>query len=128
MWSLPDGGRDPQDTTLEHAVRRELAEKAGLALTDLTPFGTKYAIDDAGATVPIAIYAGCWNGDPHDLHLTEGVTLAWFTPRTSTACASRTPPAPSYGAMPPAIQRRRAGPKAFGPTEARASMRREMVG
>ncbi|MER6231248.1 NUDIX hydrolase [Streptomyces sp. NPDC001616] len=128
MRSLPGGGREVQDTTLEHAVRRELAEEAGLALTDLPPFGTEYAIDDAGATVPIAIYTGRWNGDPRDLHLTEGVLRAWFTPRTSTAYTSRTPPTPSYGAMPPAIQRRRAGPKAFGPTEARASMRRESVG
>ncbi|MFB4420614.1 NUDIX domain-containing protein [Streptomyces sp. QL37] len=80
MWSLLGGGREPQDATLEHTVRRELAEEAGLDLTDLTPFGTEYATDDAGATVPIAIYAGRWNGDPRELHLTEGVMLAWFAP------------------------------------------------
>jgi 8-oxo-dGTP pyrophosphatase MutT (NUDIX family) len=80
MWSLLGGGREPQDVTLENTVRRELAEEAGLDLADLTPFGTEYASDDAGATVPIAIYAGHWNGDPRELHLTEGVMLAWFTP------------------------------------------------
>ncbi|MFF4019763.1 NUDIX domain-containing protein [Streptomyces sp. NPDC001843] len=80
MWSLLGGGREPQDTTLEHTVRRELAEEAGLHIADLTPFGIEEATDDAGATVPIAIYAGRWNGDPRDLHLTEGVMLAWFTP------------------------------------------------
>ncbi|MFD7065201.1 NUDIX domain-containing protein [Streptomyces sp. NPDC059906] len=80
MWSLLGGGREPQDITLEHTVRRELAEEAGLDLADLTPFGTEYATDDAGTTVPIAIYAGRWNGDPCDLHLTEGVMLAWFAP------------------------------------------------
>ncbi|WP_445529742.1 NUDIX domain-containing protein [Streptomyces cyslabdanicus] len=80
MWSLLGGGREPQDATLEHTVRRELAEEAGLDLADLTPFGTEYASGDAGATVPIAIYTGRWNGDPRELHLTEGVILAWFTP------------------------------------------------
>ncbi|THC52489.1 NUDIX domain-containing protein [Streptomyces sp. A1499] len=80
MWSLLGGGREPQDATLEHTVRRELAEEAGLDLADLVPFGTEYAADDAGATVPIAIYAGRWNGDPRELPLTEGVMLAWFAP------------------------------------------------
>ncbi|WP_331735544.1 NUDIX domain-containing protein (plasmid) [Streptomyces sp. NBC_01166] len=80
MWSLLGGGREPQDTTLEHTVRRELAEEAGLDIVDLTPFGTEYTSDDAGASVPIAIYAGRWNGDPRELRLTEGVMLAWFTP------------------------------------------------
>ena len=80
MWSLLGGGREPQDATLEHTVRRELAEEAGLHIADLTPFGVEEATDGTGATVPIAIYAGSWNGDPRDLHLTEGVMLAWFTP------------------------------------------------
>ncbi|MEU0723693.1 NUDIX domain-containing protein [Streptomyces sp. NPDC006140] len=80
MWSLLGGGREPQDATLEHTVRRELAEEAGLHIADLTPFGTEYASDDAGATVSIGIYAGRWNGDPRELHLTEGVMLAWFAP------------------------------------------------
>jgi 8-oxo-dGTP pyrophosphatase MutT (NUDIX family) len=80
MWSLLGGGQEPQDATLEHTVRRELQEEAGLDIADLTLFGTEYASDDARATVPIAIYAGRWNGDPRDLHLTEGVMLAWFAP------------------------------------------------
>ncbi|MDL2075820.1 NUDIX domain-containing protein [Streptomyces sp. GXMU-J15] len=80
MWSLLGGGREPQDASLEHTVRRELAEEAGLDLADLTPFGTEYASNDDSATVPIAIYAGRWNGDPRELRLTEGVMLAWFTP------------------------------------------------
>ncbi|SBT90995.1 ADP-ribose pyrophosphatase YjhB, NUDIX family [Streptomyces sp. DI166] len=80
MWSLLGGGREPQDATLEHTVRRELDEEAGLHIADLTPFGIEEATNDAGATVPIAIYAGRWNGDPRELHLTEGVMLAWFGP------------------------------------------------
>ncbi|MEU9059105.1 NUDIX domain-containing protein [Streptomyces sp. NPDC048430] len=80
MWSLLGGGREPQDATLEDTVRRELAEEAGLDLADLTPFATEYASNDHGATVPIAIHVGRWNGDPRELHLTEGVMLAWFTP------------------------------------------------
>ncbi|MFK4547302.1 8-oxo-dGTP pyrophosphatase MutT (NUDIX family) [Streptomyces tendae] len=80
MWSLLGGGREPQDATLEHTVRRELAEEAGLDLASLSPFGTEYASHDDGTTVPIAIYAGRWNGDPRELHLTEGVMLAWFAP------------------------------------------------
>ncbi len=80
MWSLLGGGREPQDATLEHTVRRELAEEAGLDLADLSPFGTEYASHDDGTTVPIAIYAGRWSGDPRELRLTEGVMLAWFAP------------------------------------------------
>ncbi|MBQ0910342.1 NUDIX domain-containing protein [Streptomyces sp. RM99] len=80
MWSLLGGGREPQDATLEDTVRRELAEEAGLDLADLSPFATEYASHDDGTTVPIAVYAGRWNGDPRELRLTEGVMLAWFTP------------------------------------------------
>lgn len=80
MWSLLGGGRELQDATLEHTVRRELREEAGLHIPDLTLFGTEEAVDATGARVPIAIYAGNWNGDPLELHLTEGVMLAWFAP------------------------------------------------
>lgn len=80
MWSLLGGGREPQDVTLEDTVRRELAEEAGLRIPDLVPFGVEEATDDSGTTLPIAIYAGTWNGDPRELHLTEGVMVAWFAP------------------------------------------------
>lgn len=80
MWSLLGGGREPQDATLEDTVRRELAEEADLDLADLSPFATEYASHDDGTTVPIAVYAGRWNGDPRELRLTEGVMLAWFAP------------------------------------------------
>lgn len=80
MWSLLGGGRESQDATLEHTARRELAEEAGLGIADLTPFGTEYASNGVGETVPIAIYAGRWNGDPRELRVTEGVMLAWFAP------------------------------------------------
>ncbi|MEU1216985.1 NUDIX domain-containing protein [Streptomyces sp. NPDC005791] len=76
MWSLLGGGREPQDATLEHTVRRELVEEAGLDLTDLTSFGTEYATDDDGATVHIAIFAGRWNGDPRELQPHVGVVRA----------------------------------------------------
>ncbi|MCZ0975884.1 NUDIX domain-containing protein [Streptomyces albulus] len=80
MWSLLGGGREPQDATLEHTVQRELEEEVGLHIADLTPFGIEEATDASGGTVPIAIYAGRWNGDPRELRLTEGVMLAWFAP------------------------------------------------
>lgn len=80
MWSLLGGGREPQDATLEHTVRRELDEEAGLHIPDLKPFGVEEATDNSGGTLPIAIYAGRWNGDPRELRLTEGVMLAWFAP------------------------------------------------
>ncbi|OIJ91703.1 NUDIX domain-containing protein [Streptomyces colonosanans] len=80
MWSLLGGGRELQDATLEHTVRRELNEEAGLHIPDLAPFGVEEATDATGATLPIAIYTGSWNGDPRELHLTEGVMLAWFAP------------------------------------------------
>ncbi|MFJ9613477.1 NUDIX domain-containing protein [Streptomyces noursei] len=80
MWSLLGGGREPQDATLEHTVRRELDEEAGLDIADLTPFGIEEATDASGRTVSIAIFAGRWNGDPRELRLTEGVMLAWFAP------------------------------------------------
>nr|WP_253267717.1 NUDIX domain-containing protein [Streptomyces asoensis] len=89
MWSLLGGGREPQDATLEHTVRRELDEEAVLHIADLTPFGIEEATDDAGTTVPIAIYAGRWNGDPRELHLTEGVMLAWFAPLRTPPFAHR---------------------------------------
>ncbi len=79
-WSLLGGGREPHDGSLEETVRRELREEAGLDLLDLEPFAVEEARRDDGTRVPIAIYAGRWNGDPADLALTEGVMLAWFAP------------------------------------------------
>ncbi|MFD8276970.1 NUDIX domain-containing protein [Streptomyces flaveolus] len=66
MWSLLGGGREPPDATLEHTVRRELDEEAGLHIADLTPFAIEEATDDAGASVPVAVYAGRRNGDPRE--------------------------------------------------------------
>ncbi|MER5440819.1 NUDIX domain-containing protein [Streptomyces sp. NPDC002790] len=120
MWSLLGGGREPQDATLEHTVRRELTEEAGLDLADLTPFGTEYATNDAGTTVPIAIYAGRWNGDPRELHLTEGVMLAWFAPEdlhrlriadtTSDLVRRHAATLPATLSQPAAEEERRASP------------------
>ncbi|WP_329127455.1 NUDIX hydrolase [Streptomyces sp. NBC_01465] len=127
MWSLLGGGRESQDATLEHTVRRELGEEAGLHIPDLTLFGTEEAVDDAGVTLPIAIYAGNWNGDPRELHLTEGVMLAWFapddllrlriTPSTSDLvrrhAATSQAVAPALGSLaghPSETERRRASP------------------
>ncbi|MFI2288091.1 NUDIX domain-containing protein [Streptomyces niveus] len=118
MWSLLGGGREPQDVTLEHTVRRELAEEAGLRISDLVPFGVEEATDDSGTTLPIAIYAGTWNGDPRELHLTEGVMVAWFAPddlhrlrivpstrdlvrrHAASRTADASAPAPRTGAVP----------------------------
>ncbi|MFD4115154.1 NUDIX domain-containing protein [Streptomyces niveus] len=128
MWSLLGGGREPQDATLEHTVRRELAEEAGLRVPDLVPFGVEEATDDSGTTLPIAIYAGTWNGDPRELHLTEGVMVAWFAPddlhrlrivpstrdlvrrHAAGRAADASAPAPQPGAGAPGEERQKASP------------------
>ncbi|NIY65523.1 NUDIX hydrolase [Streptomyces malaysiensis] len=79
-WSLLGGGREPRDRTLEETVRRELREEAGLHIPVLRPFAVEEARGSDGATIPIAVYAGRWNGNPADLTLTEGVMLHWFAP------------------------------------------------
>ncbi|OEV03794.1 NUDIX hydrolase [Streptomyces nanshensis] len=79
-WSLLGGGREPHDGSLEETVRRELREEAGLELAGVEPFAVEEVRSGDGTRLPIAIFAGRWNGDPADLALTEGVMLAWFDP------------------------------------------------
>ncbi|WP_326806803.1 NUDIX hydrolase [Streptomyces sp. NBC_01775] len=79
-WSLLGGCRQPQDQSLEETVRREPREEAGLDIAVLEPLAIEEARGSDGETVPIAVYAGRWNGEPADLALTEGVMLHRFTP------------------------------------------------
>ncbi|MET8375198.1 NUDIX hydrolase [Streptomyces microflavus] len=79
-WSLLGGGREPEDRSLEETVRRELREEAGLDLPVLEPYAVENATGMDGTTVPVAVHAGRWNGDPAELTLTEGVMLHWFAP------------------------------------------------
>ncbi|TQO34308.1 LmbE family N-acetylglucosaminyl deacetylase [Streptomyces cavourensis] len=79
-WSLPGGGREPEDRSLEETVRRELREEAGLDLPVLEPYAVEIATGTDGSPVPVAVYSGRWNGDPARLTLTEGVMLHWFAP------------------------------------------------
>ncbi|MFC5664976.1 NUDIX domain-containing protein [Kitasatospora misakiensis] len=80
-WSLPGGGREPQDATLTATLLRELAEEApGLALTDLDPFAVERTTGLDGLCVPVQIYTARWNGDPDSVPLNEGVMLRWFEP------------------------------------------------
>ncbi|WP_046775810.1 NUDIX hydrolase [Streptomyces yangpuensis] len=81
-WALLGGGREPQDTSLEDTVRRELREEAGLQPSALEPFAVEHATGTDGTTVPVQIFAARWNGDPGALTLTEGVMLAWHGLRT----------------------------------------------
>lgn len=81
-WALLGGGREPQDTSLEDAVRRELREEAGLEPSALEPFAVEHATGADGTTVPVQVFAARWNGDPGVLTLTEGVMLAWHDLRT----------------------------------------------
>jgi 8-oxo-dGTP pyrophosphatase MutT (NUDIX family) len=81
-WSLLGGGREPGDVSLEATVRRELYEEAGLDLPGLEPFAVETATGTDGTPVSIQVFAGRWNGAPTELHLTEGVMLAWFPPQT----------------------------------------------
>ncbi|MEJ8646340.1 NUDIX domain-containing protein [Streptomyces sp. MS1.HAVA.3] len=85
-WALLGGGREPEDISLEATVRRELREEAGLELPVLEPFAVELVTGTDGTAVPVQIFAGRWNGDPADLHLTEGVMLAWFPRRRCPAC------------------------------------------
>lgn len=77
-WSFLGGGREPRDRTLEETIRRELWEEAGLHVPVLQPFAVEEARGSDGTTIPNAVYAGRWNGEPADLTLTEGVMLHWF--------------------------------------------------
>ncbi|MFI7356199.1 NUDIX domain-containing protein [Streptomyces avidinii] len=79
-WSLLGGGREPDDTSLEDTIRRELREEAGLEPGVLEPFAVELATGTDGLTVPLQIFTTRWNGDPAGLTLTEGVMLAWFHP------------------------------------------------
>ncbi|MFG2335194.1 NUDIX domain-containing protein [Streptomyces yangpuensis] len=81
-WALLGGGREPQDTSLEDTVRRELREEAGLEPSALEPFAVEHATGTDGTTVPVQVFATRWNGDPGTLTLTEGVMLAWHDLRT----------------------------------------------
>ncbi|MFJ6782740.1 NUDIX domain-containing protein [Streptomyces yangpuensis] len=81
-WALLGGGREPQDTSLEDTVRRELREEAGLEPADLEPFAVEHATGSDGTTVPVQVFTARWNGDPGALTLTEGVMLAWHDLRT----------------------------------------------
>ncbi|MGK4585788.1 NUDIX domain-containing protein [Kitasatospora sp. HPMI-4] len=80
-FSLLGGGREPQDRSLEEALRRELAEEVpGLELGALEPFAVEHVTGTAGLCVPVQIFAARWNGDPDTLTLNEGVLLRWFPP------------------------------------------------
>lgn len=81
-WSLLGGGREPDDTSIEDTLRRELREEAGLEPDALEPFAVEQATGTDGLTVPIQIFTTQWNGDPASLPLTEGVMLAWIHPET----------------------------------------------
>ncbi|MGW7439856.1 NUDIX domain-containing protein [Streptomyces sp. NPDC054849] len=132
-WALLGGGREPEDASLEETVRRELQEEAGLALPVLRPFAVELVTGIDGMTVPVQIFAGRWDGDPADLHLTEGVMLAWFHPVTMPRLrlspstlelvrrhAAGAPPELGSRAgsvvrqSPPAVPEQRPGPQADG--------------
>ncbi|MFB7947987.1 NUDIX domain-containing protein [Kitasatospora phosalacinea] len=80
-WSLLGGGREPQDTTIEATLRRELAEEApGLHLCAVEPLTVEWTTDRHGLAVPIQIFTAHWNGHPDDTDLREGVLVHWFHP------------------------------------------------
>ncbi|MFD7729630.1 GNAT family N-acetyltransferase [Kitasatospora phosalacinea] len=80
-WSLLGGGREPQDTTIEATLRRELAEEVpGLRLGAVEPLTVERTTDRHGLAVPIQVFATHWDGHPEDADLREGVLVHWFRP------------------------------------------------
>ncbi|MFF3255031.1 NUDIX domain-containing protein [Actinacidiphila glaucinigra] len=79
-WSLPGGGREPHDVSLEATARRELREEAGLDLPALRAFAVELVHDQEGSLLPVQVFTARWNGDPDALGLTGGVMLRWFRP------------------------------------------------
>ncbi|GHG13007.1 hypothetical protein GCM10017667_53330 [Streptomyces filamentosus] len=79
-WELLGGGREPQDQSLRETIVRELSEEAGLTVGGLEPYAVESVIGTDQTRVPIEIFSGCWDGDPAQLQLTEGVMLAWVRP------------------------------------------------
>ncbi|MEW2516999.1 NUDIX domain-containing protein [Actinacidiphila alni] len=53
IWALLGGGIDPQDSSLEDTVRRELKEEAELDLQDLEPLSVEAAVSPDGLSVPV---------------------------------------------------------------------------
>ncbi|MGW3387415.1 NUDIX domain-containing protein [Streptomyces cinereoruber] len=79
-WELLGGGREPQDQSLRETIARELSEEAGLTIGGLEPYAVESVIGTDQTRVLIEIFSGCWDGDPAQLQLTEGVMLAWVRP------------------------------------------------
>lgn len=85
MWeprllALLGGKRSRDDASLDATLLRELAEEVpGLEPTGLVPFAVQEATSVDGLAVPIAVYAGHWNGNAEAVDLREGVLLTWCT-------------------------------------------------
>ncbi|MFJ6354851.1 NUDIX domain-containing protein [Streptomyces sp. NPDC092046] len=79
-WSLLGGACDPDDSSLEETIARELEEEAGLVLAGLQPF-TVVRHRWEGAVGRVQVFRARWSGDARALPLTEGVMLAWFPAR-----------------------------------------------
>ncbi|WP_106403809.1 NUDIX domain-containing protein [Actinocorallia populi] len=77
-WSLIGGNRQGGESA-EQAIRRELAEEAGLSISGLELFTVERCTGpDGGTKGRIKVFRGLWSGDAAALPLTEGVMLHWF--------------------------------------------------
>jgi 8-oxo-dGTP diphosphatase len=76
-WAVPAGGCEPGEDPAT-AIKRELAEEAGLAVADLTAL---FEVRDPwGPGRTLSVFSGSWDGRESTLRLTEGVKLQFFAP------------------------------------------------
>ncbi|MEV5237540.1 NUDIX domain-containing protein [Streptomyces cinnamoneus] len=78
VWSFLGGSRDSDQESPEDAIARELKEEAGLVVPDLKRYVPVSLHGPDGKSGEAMVFLGHWDGDVHELVLTEGVMLHWF--------------------------------------------------
>ncbi|MFI6493752.1 methyltransferase, FxLD system [Streptomyces sp. NPDC050564] len=77
QWALL-GGNTEKGEHPDEAIVRELAEKIGLPIPDLTGFATLDTLDAGGSLKDrVRVYQGTLNMPAHEIELREGIQLRW---------------------------------------------------